>query len=166
MATLIVEDGTGLANSNVYASVEQFKEFAELNGIVVDTIDDSQLAIYLVRGTNFIDGLETQMVGKRLNLEQSLSFPRTRSCSVSHLYDMRALIKALFYCVEAQCLGFSLLPVNISKDDMIKKEKVDVLEVQYSEDLLSEAVLGKFPMIERYLSSYFSNKQHNLSVGR
>ena len=147
MANLIVEDLTGLTNSNVYATVEQFKEFAELNGLKVDNVDDDQLAIYLVRATNFIDSLESQMVGKRLNPEQALAFPRrlSNSCSDNpHLYDMRGLVKALFYCAEAQSLGFNLLPVNISKDDIIKKEKIDVLEVQYSEDMLSECYSVNF----------------------
>ena len=169
MANLIVEDNTGLTNSNVYATVEQFKEFAELNGLNVDNVDDDQLAVYLVRATNFIDSLESQMVGKRLNPEQALAFPRQRSNSCSgnpHLYDMRGLVKALFYCVEAQSLGFSLLPVNISKDDIIKKEKIDVLEVQYSDDMLSEVLFGKFPMAERYLSPYLVSNGYNLSVGR
>lgn len=169
MADLIVEDKTGLVNANVYASVEDFTTFAELNGIDLEEIDEEKLAIYLVRATNFIDSLESQMVGKRLNPEQALAFPRKRqsSCSGSpHLYDMRGLIKALFYCVEAQCLGFSLLPVNISKNDIIKKEKIDVLEVQYSEDMLTEVLFGKFPMVERYLSPYLQCFGGSVTVGR
>lgn len=168
MATLIVEDKTGLPNANVYASVEDFRTFAELNGIEID-VDDEQLAIYLVRGTNFIDSLESRMVGKRLNPEQALSFPRQRTnlCTGNpHLYDMRNLVKALFYCVEAQCAGFSLLPINISKDDIVKKEKIDVLEVQYAESMFSEVLFGKFPLVERYLSSYLVANGYNLSVGR
>lgn len=169
MANLIVEDNTGLTDANVYASVKDFVKFAELNGMNIDDVDDDQLAIYLVRATNFIDSLENRMVGKRLNPEQALAFPRqfTNSCSGNpHLYDMRGLVKALFYCVEAQCLGFNLLPINISKEDIIKKEKIDVLEVQYSEDLLTDVLFGKFPMVERYLSTYLINNGHNLSVGR
>lgn len=169
MATLIVEDKTGLVDANVYASVDEFREFAELNGMDVEDVEDDQVAIYLVRATNFIDSLESQMVGKRLNPEQSLAFPRQRSNSCTgnpHLYDMRGLIKALFYCVEAQSLGFSLLPVNISKDDIIKKEKIDVLEVQYSEDMLANVLFGKFPMVERYLTPYLISNGYSLSVGR
>ena len=169
MADLIVENNTGLTNANVYASVDSFKNFAELNGIDIENIEDDKLAIYLVRATNFIDSLESQMVGKRLSPEQSLAFPRKRqsSCSGSpHLYDMRGLIKALYYCVEAQCLGFSLLPVNISKDDIIKKEKIDVLEVQYSEDMLTEVLFGKFPMVERFLTPYLQQFGGTLTVGR
>lgn len=169
MAKLIVEDRTGLIDSNVYASVDEFRTFAELNGMDVEDVDDDQLAIYLVRATNFIDSLEPQMVGKRLNPEQALAFPRQRfnSCSGNpHLYDMRNLVKALFYCVEAQCLGFSLLPINVSKDDIIKKEKIDVLEVQYSEDMLTSVIFGKFPMVERFLSQYLIQSGGTLTVGR
>lgn len=167
MADLIVEDFTGLTNSNVYASVEQFQEFAELNGIDLGERTDSELAIFLVRATNFIDSFENQMVGKRLNPEQSLAFPRSKSCKGNpHLYDMRGLMKALFYAVEAQLAGFSLLPIAVTKDDLIKKEKIEGLEVQYSEDLMPIAVLGKFPMIERYLTPYLHQIGYNVKVGR
>ena len=169
MATLIVEDNTGLINANVYASVDEFRQFAELNGIKIENVENEQIAIYLVRATNFIDSLENRMIGKRLNPEQALAFPRQQlnSCSGNpHLYDMRNLKKALFYAVEAQCLGFSLLPVNVSKDDIIKKEKIDVLEVQYSEDMLTDVLFGKFPMVERYLSQYLISNGYTLSVGR
>lgn len=169
MATLIVEDNTGLVDANVYASVDEFRQFAKLNGMETEDVEDEQVAIYLVRATNFIDSLENRMVGKRLNPEQALAFPRQQlnSCSGNpHLYDMRNLKKALFYAVEAQSLGFSLLPVNVSKDDIIKKEKIDVLEVQYSEDMLTEVLFGKFPMVERYLNQYLVNNGFTLSVGR
>lgn len=169
MAILIVEDNTGLVNANTYASVNEFHQFAELNGMNIENIEDDQLAVYLVRATNFIDSLENRMVGKRLNPKQSLAFPRQQlnSCSGNpHLYDIRNLKKALFYAVEAQSLGFSLLPVNVSKDDIIKKEKIDVLEVQYSEDMLTEVLFGKFPMVERYLNQYLINTGFSLSVGR
>ena len=109
------------------------------------------------------------MLGKRLNPQQELAFPRYRnsSCGGSkHLYDIRGIKKALFYAVEAQCLGFNLLPVNVGKDDIIKKEKIDVLEVQYSEDQLENVILGKFPMVERYLSPYLQSYGYTLSVGR
>lgn len=170
MANLIVEDKTGLENANVYVSVEDFKTFAELNGIELDQTDD-ELAVFLVKATNFIDSFEQQMVGKRLNPTQGLAFPRTHksACNGSalkHLYDMQSLTKAVMYAVEAQVLGFSLLPTAINKTDIVKKEKIDVLEVQYAESLMDEVLLGKFPKIERYLSPYLIKLGYNLSVGR
>lgn len=169
MADLVVEDQTGLPNANCYVSVKEFTDFAELNGIAYDDKDEDELAIFIVKATNFIDSFETQMIGKRLNPEQALAFPRikTKSCSGSmYLYDMRNLKKALFYCVEAQCSGFSLLPISVSKDDIIKKEKIDTLEVQYHEKLLDDVMLGRFPMVERYLSLYLIQNSYSLQVER
>lgn len=79
MATLIVEDNTGLVDANVYASVDEFRQFAKLNGMEIEDVEDEQVAIYLVRATNFIDSFENRMVGKRLNPEQALAFPRQQS---------------------------------------------------------------------------------------
>ena len=169
MANLIVEDKTGLETSNVYASVREFQKFAELIGLAIDDIDDDQLAVFLVRATHFIDSLEPDFVGKRLNPMQALAFPRVESnCGhIKHLYDMRGLTKALFYAVEAQCLGFSLLPTSITRDDIVTKEKIEgALEVQYDSSSFKDVLFGKFPMVERYLRPYLKNTKGVVEVGR
>ena len=169
MAELIVEDLTGLENANSYCSLADYHTFAQLNGY--ETIEDEDLAIYLVRATNFIDSLESNFVGKRLNPSQALAFPRTVEgycCSKNpHLYPTGSLKKAVFYAVLAQSEGFSLLPTTISKDDFVSKEKIEgAIEVQYSNEYFSKNLLGKFPMIERYLTEYLKNNLSQLSMYR
>lgn len=168
MANLIVEDKTGLPDANVYIGIADFKEFAILNGIDCEGFSDDQLAVFLVRATNFVDSFESKLVGKRLNPQQALAFPRVqpKTCNGMHLYDMRNWVKAVCYCVEVQCKGFSLLPVKIEKDDIVKKETIQVLEVQYDDKLLPDVILGKFPMVERYLSEYIVTLDYSLKVGR
>lgn len=168
MAELIVEDQTGLSNANVYVSKEEYIEFAQLNGY--DELDENDLAIYLVRATNFIDSLETSFVGKRLNPDQALAFPRIDpnfSCEVSHLYSMKNLKKAVMFAVVAQSEGLSLLPTTLSKDDFVSKEKIEnAIEVQYSDRYFTSDLVQRFPMIERYLKEYMVSIGANVKVGR
>lgn len=170
MADLIVEDMTGLENANSYVSIDEYKSFAELNGYDLD--DDKDLAIYLVRATNFVDGFENKFLGKRLSPLQSLAFPRSidkdNFCGeVSRLYSMQNLKKAVMFAVVAQSQGLSLLPISVSKDDFVSREKIEgAIDVQYSSEYFSNNLLIKFPMVERYLSEYFVNNSYNLSVGR
>lgn len=169
MANLIIEDGTGLSNANSYISLVEFKNFANLNGIDLSKFNDGELAVFIIRATNYINSFENKMVGKRLNLEQSLAFPRValNSCDGNpHLYNMRNLKMAVMYAVEVQMAGFSLLPITITKDDIITKEKIGVLEVKYSDDLLNNISVGKFPMVERFLSEYLVSYSFMLAVSR
>lgn len=170
MADLVIENSTGLSNANSYCSLAEYKDFAELNGYDADQTDP-ELAIFLVRATNFIDSFEDVFVGKRLNPSQALAFPRKAigfSCNDDpHLYSMNSLKKAVMYGVVAQVEGFSLLPTQISKDDFISKEKIEgAIEVQYSSEYFSKNLLAKFPMIERCLSEYITNNQSQLQVSR
>lgn len=166
---IIKEDLTGLENANSYCSVDEYKQFAELNGY--DLPDENEIAIFLIRATNFIDSNENKFVGKRLNPLQALAFPRIYdgySCSKKqHLYSMLNLKKAVLYAVYAQSQGFNLLPTTISKDDFVSKEKIEgAIEVQYSSEYFSKNLIAQMPIVEQYLSEYINNKAGQLKVVR
>lgn len=166
---IIKEDLTGLENANSYCSIDDYKQFAELNGYENPT--DNDIAIFLVRATNFIDSSENNFVGKRLNPSQALAFPRVYdgySCSGKlRLYSMHNLKKAVLYAVYAQSEGFNLLPTTISKDDFVSKEKIEgAIEVQYSSEYFSKNLIAQMPIVEQYLSEYFNNKAGQLKVVR
>lgn len=166
---IIVEDLTGLDNANVYCSIEEYKQFAELNGY--DLPEDDEIAIFLVRASNFIDSNEKHFVGKRLNPSQALAFPRVYDgyfCGKTpHLYSMHNLKKAVLYAVYAQSEGFNLLPISVSKDDFVSKEKIEgAIEVQYSSEYFSKNLIAKFPMVEKYLSEYIISLGGQLKVIR
>ena len=112
MVNLVVEDGTGLENANSYISVADLRQFALENGIDLESEEDEQLAIYLIRSTNFIDSVEYRFVGTRLSVTQSLAFPRVKKCNRLHLYDMRNLRKAICFAVEVLAKGESLVPTK------------------------------------------------------
>lgn len=170
MADLVIENATGLSNANSYCSLAEYKDFALLNGYTTDHTDP-ELAVFLVRATNFIDSFEDVFVGKRLNPSQALAFPRKAigfSCNDDpHLYSMNSLKKAVLYAVVVQVEGFNLLPIEISKDNFISKEKIEgAIEVQYSNEYFSKNLLAKFPMVERCLNEYIGNSRSQIQVSR
>lgn len=170
MVKLIVETGVGLESANAYVSVREVRNFSERNGISLPD-DDDDLAILVVKATNYIDSLESQFVGKRLLPEQNLAFPRIlgRSCDNSsvRLADMRNLKKAVFYAIEVLALGNNLMPTMVSRDDIVTKEKIDgAIEVTYSDSNMKYVLLPQFPMIARYLADYLQQSSGQVRVGR
>lgn len=71
----IVEDGTGLSNSNSYCSVQDFLDYWSARGIAHDSLDESKIEQALVQATQYIDK-SYRYIGQRPSLEQALNWPR------------------------------------------------------------------------------------------
>jgi hypothetical protein len=72
----VVEDGTGLDNSNSYESVAEFNDYCSLRGLEITanyTPMDKERA--LIKATDFID-LTKKFKGRKLLVTQALEFPR------------------------------------------------------------------------------------------
>ena len=69
--TIIVEDGTLVANANSLISVVDFEAHAEARGI---TIVDSELA--LIKAMDYLNAKEPQLKGDLVKRDQSIVYPR------------------------------------------------------------------------------------------
>lgn len=72
---LTVENGTGLVDADSYASLATARAIAEKYGVSLP-IDDAACEVAIRQGTEYADMQEDCFGGTRLNLEQSLSWPR------------------------------------------------------------------------------------------
>lgn len=73
---MIVEDGTGLANADSYASVEFADDYFSARGVSKwSDLDAESKEQILVKATDYIDSV-FQWKGKKLYESQSLRFPR------------------------------------------------------------------------------------------
>jgi hypothetical protein len=76
----VVEDGTGKADATSYATVAQFKQYCDNNGIDYTNDADTAIEVYLNQATKYIDmrykfmGFPTKNTSGNL---QSLQWPRT-----------------------------------------------------------------------------------------
>lgn len=75
--TLNVEDGSGLAVANSYASVDQYKAFARARG-VVPPATSGECEVLLTKGWDAMLGLEYK--GYRATRDQRGDFPRIGVC--------------------------------------------------------------------------------------
>jgi hypothetical protein len=71
----IVEDGTGLPNSNSYCSVEEFRLYWSDRGADLSVYTDAQIEQGLVKATQYIDK-SFRYIGVRPTQTQALNWPR------------------------------------------------------------------------------------------
>lgn len=70
-----VEDGTGKATANSFATVVEAQEFADERGFTLPT-DSGDIEQLLVQAGDYLLGMETQFKGQRTNDGQRMPFPR------------------------------------------------------------------------------------------
>ena len=133
----IVEDGTGLSNSNSYLSVDKFKDYSDLYGYDYTGLSDTQIERYLMRGTIIIDSqFRSRFPGYRAVSGQALEFHRGDAYYVDgDMIDSESVPKevenALVEMVYSLNSGVNP-QTNILPEGALKEErvKVDVIEEQ------------------------------------
>lgn len=133
--TLIVEDGSGISDSNSYCDLDFALEYCVNHGYTswIDMTEDEQ-KVYLIKGTSFVDNFYEWKGYKRTSV-QSLEFPRNGlidNNKTEILGIPNNLKKAV---IEAGFINYSSEVDNlfVSRDEngAIKRQKVDELEVEY-----------------------------------
>lgn len=133
---LIIEDGTGVPDSNVYCDLDYALQYCVTKGYTSWTeLSEAEQKIYLVRGTDFVDNFYEWKGYTQKGQYQSLAFPRDR------IYDDRGFEitgipdKLKKACIEAAYLnatrGSDSLYETKDYNGKVKKQKVDTLEVEY-----------------------------------
>lgn len=139
MATIIVEDGSLVANANSYVTVAEFQAYCSDRNITIsDTYgDESELLILAM------DYFEQQpFKGIKYIETQALQFPRSDLYIDGYLTDsdaIPALVKnAQMTIAVAIMVGND--PIS-TVDRAVKREKVDVLEVEYMDNAAISVVI-------------------------
>ena len=151
----IVEDSTGLPNANSLASVQDFKDCYSLRNVNISTLTDTQIEGFLVLGTDYIVQ-KYDFKGSKLKDTQSLPFPRV----VNNETIFRTNVKYATILLAFKSQNGSLLA---DSQQQVKKEKVDVLEVEYMDGSSSEVIYND---VLGYLKPYLSNAGNIYNISR
>lgn len=133
---LIIETGTGATDSQSYASETAFASYALDRGISVKGTDEKLLitAMDYLESKNFI--------GDKGTRDQALQWPRVNATIDGYYVDSDAIPQLL---IDAQIeIALSIdSGVNplATVDREIKKEKVDIIEVEYMDNTLDSPYL-------------------------
>lgn len=119
----VVEDGTGLTDANSYVEVDYADEYHSDRGNTAWTGTDAVKQSALVKATDYIEqAYAGRWIGDALTDDQSLSWPRDAEGVPDKLAQAVCLL-----ALEALA-GTSLNP---TQGRAVKREKVDVIEVEY-----------------------------------
>ena len=128
---LIIEDGTGVDNANSYISVAEARSFAALRSLILPS-GDSEVEVLIIKAFDYLESLDYK--GEHANPPQAAEFPRRSLYLQGVLFSETEIPYKL---KQAQCqltfeaVATELQPTGNGKE--VIKEKVDVVEVQYSE---------------------------------
>lgn len=153
---IIVEDGSDVANANSYADVAAARAYASARGVVLPA-DDDEVAAMLIRSNDYLEAQACRYQGKQSSSLQALQWPRTgvllNGDELPSNVIPKSLIAAQIQLSMAINAGFDLQP-NISPQDYVIKEKVDVIETQYA-DPLAVGILPTFTAVNALLAPLF-----------
>jgi hypothetical protein len=170
--SLIVEDGSCVPNANCYVSLDYAEEYMKNTGHKDwATLSDNDKKAYLINATNYIDRTYGKIGWKgikKYHRNQPLCFPRVE------LYDKdgfevegipeelkKAVCEAGFISITT-----SLFSVKDSSGS-VKKQKVDVLEVEYySESETSGEYISRFTVLDYLLADFYKTKNDRSRVKR
>lgn len=151
----VYETGEGLPNANSLTSVQDFKDYYSLRNIDISTLTDTQIEGFLVLGTDYIVQ-KYDFKGSKLKDTQSLPFPRVINNETIFPNNVKyATILLAFKSQNGSLLADS--------QQQVKKEKVDVLEVEYMDGSSSEVIYND---VLGYLKPYLSNAGNVYNISR
>lgn len=132
---LIVEDGTGLPDSNSYCDLDYALEYCTMKGYTSwQSLSENEQKVFIIRGTEFVDNFFNWR-GRKGKGSQALSFPR-----IDVYDDDQYLIHGIPEKLKKACLEAAFLNSTSGSDTLfatkdengaIKRQKVDSLEVEY-----------------------------------
>jgi hypothetical protein len=148
---LTVEDGTGKTDSDSYVSVADCTTYATARGYTMS--GDAEISI--IKAMDFIEAQNFK--GYKYTDEQALQFPRGNVYIDDYAIGVdeipTQLINALCEAAMIEDAGAEILPTN---ERETKREKVDVIEVEYSDGAKSTP---SYPKINVHLDKLTVSKQ-------
>ena len=132
--TLTIENGTNVANANSYITLAEVRAFASARGITLSIVD-ATLESQIIKAMDWVESKRDQFKGSKTYTTQSLQWPRFNvyidNLAFSSTSIPIELKNTLCQLVIEIHNGVDIYP-NFT-GNFIKREKVDVIETEYSE---------------------------------
>lgn len=149
MATLIVEDGSIVSGANTYVTVAEFTQFCSDRNININNSrgDESEL---LIQAMDYFE--QQPFKGIKFIETQPLQFPRSDFYLDGYLTDSDAIPQLV---KDAQItIAISIMEHNdplSTLDRAVKREQVDVLEIEYMDNAGPSVIIRSISNIMRKL---------------
>ncbi len=147
---IIVETGAIVPNSNSYVTVAELDAFAALRGVTLPTVEADK-EVLLIQGTDYTEGFWDQYQGSIVDQVQSLQFPRNFVYINGFLFASDAIPQDLKNAQMQAAIESNSTDLTPNTGQNIKKEVVDVIEVEY-QDGNGSLYAPTFPKVDAYLA--------------
>lgn len=136
MATIIVEDGSIVANANSYISEAYLTTYASDRGITLTQDTDS----LIIQAMDYIESLN--FIGYKLTEDQPLQWPRGSAVIDGYAVDTDEIPKELQQGLAETCIAIDQGngPLD-AVERSTKKEKVGEIEVEYMDNSSSTTIV-------------------------
>jgi hypothetical protein len=136
MATIIVENGTVVAGANSYVSEADLTAYASDRGLTLTAATD----VLIIKAMDYIESLS--FIGDKHTEAQPLQWPRDEVYIDRYYIERETIPKELKNGVYTAALAIDaeLDPLRII-ERATKREKVDVIEVEYANSAASQTIV-------------------------
>ncbi len=156
----VPETGAGLSNSNSYASVAQADSYwSDRGNIAWAALTTTEKQQALIKATDFIEATyRTAWKGYRISSTQALSWPRVDVTVDSFPIPSNIVpVPVVSACAEL-ALRSTTAELLADQGQTVKREKVDVLEVEYQD--YSDPT-ERYPLVNRLLVPFLLSASSN-----
>ena len=134
--TLIVEDGSNVANANTFGDLAGFKVWADNRNISYPD-DDEETKAHLIKAMDYIESKESQFKGYRSYSDQPLSFPRENirinGINVGGAIPLQVISAQYQLAVDSIAAGTEGLNPSTDGRFVTRKKIEGAVEVEFSE---------------------------------
>lgn len=136
MATITVEDGTGLNNSTSYVSESYLETYANDRNITLSYDSD----ILLIKGMDVLESMN--FTGDKASQSQALQYPRINVVIDGYLITSTTIPAPLMQGLCELCIGIDQgNDPNAPQTRETKREKVGDIEVEYMDNARASTYL-------------------------
>ena len=133
---IVVETGASITGANSYVTTDDLRDYADLRGLSYPS-DDVDIEILLIKATDYLESFRDRYKGDKSASTNALQWPRTDVYIDGYLLSKTTIPEELKnaqiqIALDAQSVEISPNELVSDKGDR-KKEKVDVIEVEYFE---------------------------------
>lgn len=162
--SLIVETGSIVASANSYVTLQEVVDYAARRNVSLGA-DSDVIIRQLILASDYIDGKEQAFQGKRVDVTQSLCWPRTGACLFDEDIldtDIPSRIKrAQMELVLAQAQGVTLAPVGTRSN--VKRERISR---DFEMEFFNSTDIPNLPMVDKWLQPLYISRGLGLAVVR
>lgn len=158
--TLVIEDGSNVANANSYVTLDEIRDFAQARNETMPS-DDAALEGMAIQAMDYLEGLRSKYQGKKTYSDQPLQWPRSGVLIDCASWPEDKIPKELKNAQCQLCIEQLTFPdLSPSSDGFaVSREKVDVIEVEYAAGSnyasATPVPAPSFPKVDAYLDVLF-----------